>query len=93
MSLEQWAVEGVVPLSAFMQRRSMTAPATPHLRKMAEHYRQKAAECRTKADLTNDEWARQSFLESAEFWMRLGVQAARRMQGPKEQQHSSEDDK
>jgi len=74
-----------------MQRRFMTASAIEHLRRLAEHYRQKAAECRTKADLTSDEWARQSLLESAEFWMRLGVQAARRMRGAKERQHSSEE--
>jgi len=75
-----------------MQRRFMTAPATDDLRRLAERYRQKAAECRTKADLTNDKWARQSLLESAEFWMRLGVEAARRMHGPKEWLHGSEDD-
>jgi hypothetical protein len=67
----------------------MTGSGTDHLRKIAEHYHEKATECRTKADLTDDEWARQSFLESAEFWMRLGVQAARRVQGPKEQRQGS----
>ena len=57
----------------------MTEPETADLRILAEHYRQKAVECRTKADQTDDEWARRSFLESAEFWMRLGVEAARRI--------------
>jgi len=54
------------------------------LRNAADHYRRKAAECRNKADHTNDDWARQSLLESAEFWMRLGVQAARRVAGANE---------
>jgi hypothetical protein len=57
----------------------MTDVATETLRAVAERYREKATECRTKADLTNDTWAKQSFLEAAEFWMRLGVQAARRV--------------
>ena len=57
----------------------MTEPSKDTLRAAAEHYRQKAFECRTKADRTNDQWARHSFLEAAEFWMRLGVQAARRV--------------
>ena len=69
-----------------MAAPSMTGPATDRLRKIAEHYRQKAVECRTKADLTNDEWARRSLLESAKSWMRLGVLAARRMQEQKEPQ-------
>ena len=67
LSLEQRAVEDVVLLSAIMQRPSMTGPASDRLRKIAEHYRQKAAECRTKADLTDDEWARRSFLNLLNF--------------------------
>jgi hypothetical protein len=62
----------------------MTGLASANLREIAEHYRQKATECRAKADLTDDEWARQSFLETAEFWLRLGLQAARRMQASNE---------
>ena len=60
----------------------MTAPTTEQWRKTAELYRDKAAECQTKAANTRDAWARRSFLESAEFWMRLGVQAARKMRAP-----------
>ena len=48
-------------------------------RRVAEHYHRKASECRTKAGETKDAWARQSYLESAEYWMRLGVGAARRL--------------
>lgn len=70
-----------------MAAPSMTGPAT--LRKIAEHCRQMATECRTKADLTDDEWARRSFLETAEFWMLRGVQAARQIQEPNEQQYGS----
>jgi hypothetical protein len=60
------------------------AETTDALRNAADHYRLKAAECRNKADQTSDSWARQSLLESAEFWMRLGVQAAQRFAGANE---------
>ena len=49
------------------------------LRKQAEEYRQRAAECRTRAEETKDDWARQSLLETAEYWMRMAVQVARRI--------------
>ena len=73
-----------------LQHPSMTGPASDHLREIAEHYRQRATECRTKAELTDGEWARRSFHESAEFWMRLGVQAARRIQGSNGQHVNTE---
>lgn len=73
-------------VSGKWRRRLMTGPAIDRLRKVAEDCRQKALECRSKADLTKDEWARHSFLESAEFWMRLGVESARRLRALDEDQ-------
>jgi hypothetical protein len=63
-------------------------------RRQAEEYRQRAAECRSRAEQSDDEWVRKSLLETAESWMRLAVQAARRI-ADVERQRSSEgaDDK
>ena len=41
-------------------------------RNAADHYRRKAAECRNKADHTNDDWARQSLLEFGRILDEIG---------------------
>jgi hypothetical protein len=68
----------------------MAEALTDRWRRQAEEYRRRAAECRNRAEQSDDEWVRQSLLETAESWMRLAVQAARRI-AEVERQRGSDD--
>jgi hypothetical protein len=44
----------------------------------AADYRQRAEECRRKADASQDEWARATFLDASVEWEKLAKKKARR---------------
>ena len=57
----------------------MREALTNQWRRQAEEYRRRAVECQNKAAQTADEWAQRSFLDTSESWMRLALQAVRRI--------------